>query len=671
MKKLFIIFVILVLAIFTLIFNIFGCDTWVALPDATARGLLVFAKNSDRTVFDCQPLMFYPRQKWTAGSQINLGRITIPQSPETYATLGSSPYWCWGYEEGINEYGVVIGNEGVFTKPLIDAIAAVRAGQGPPAGPTGMDLLRLGLERSKTARQAVEVIAGLIEKYGQFGSGMPGQGLDGAYDNSFLIADPREAWVLETAGTRWIAKRQEKGVASISNTLSLTSQWDLASPDMAKYAQQKGWWLAKPGLTFDFAKAYLPDLPELLAQRQRALTRSGCSLGLLKEKIGAVDEAWMMRIARDRSTSPSLDLDVTASSCVAVLPKTADELPVFWWAAGVPSSGCFIPVFVHGSKLPAIVSAAGTFGKKITPPDRVLADRFSDNSYWWLFRDLADKVNFDRQARNVVVRAEFDAIEKEFAASLPDIIRQAVSLRKTGKIDEAAAMLDTFTAGCIDKSVRTVNGLRKKFEPAPAEKKAESLPPALEELAGTYVANFGPYIDADWKVSVKDGRLFLEIPGRNALELKDPGQDGIRRLVVSDLAGVSFLRGAKNGIIAMKFSQGPQTFELPRKGVVLPPEIPLQQLQKYLGSYFGEKMKETLAIVIKNNCLALRIPGQKTYELRPPDKEGRWYFRVSPVAAVSFKETAAGDIESFTYHEGEGALIYKKVSVGPAKKNPF
>jgi len=668
MKKLFISVIILVLVILTSLFNIFGCDTWVALPDATARGLLIFAKNSDRTVFDCQPLMFYPGQKWTPGSQINLGRITIPQVSETYATLGSSPYWCWGYEEGINEYGVVIGNEGFSTKSLIEAIAAVRAGQGPPAGPTGMDLLRLGLERSKTARQAVEVIAGLVEKYGQFGSGIPGQGLDGAYDNSFLIADPREAWILETAGTRWIAKRHEKGIASISNTLTLTTRWDLASPDLADYARQKGWWLPTPGLAFDFAKAYLPDLPEW---RQRALTRSGCSLGLLKEKIGAVDEAWMMRIARDRSTSPSLDLDVTAGSCVAVLPKAADELPVFWWAAGVPSSGCFIPVFVHGSKLPAIVSAAGTFGKKVTPPDRVTADRFSENSYWWLFRDLADKVNLDWKARNAVVRAEFDALEKEFSAGLPDVVKQAVGLRKAGKIDDAAAMLDAFTAGCVEKSVRTVNGLRKKFGPGPTQEKAGSLPSALEELAGTYVANFGPYIDADWKVSVKDGRLFLEMPGRNALELKDPGQDGIRRLVISDLAGVSFLRGAKNSIIAMKSAQGPQTFELPRKGVVLPPEIPLDRLRKYLGSYYGEKMKETLEIVIKNNCLALKIPGRKTCELCPPDKEGRWYFRVSPVAAVSFKETAAGDVESFTYHESGGAFIYKKVPAGPARKKPF
>lgn len=88
-----------------------ACDTWIALPDATENGFTIFGKNSDRPLFDCQPLMFYPRKTWPAGSELNLGRLTVPQVEETYATMGSSPYWCWGYEEGINEYSVVIGNE--------------------------------------------------------------------------------------------------------------------------------------------------------------------------------------------------------------------------------------------------------------------------------------------------------------------------------------------------------------------------------------------------------------------------------------------------------------------------------------------------------------------------------------------------------------------------------
>ncbi|MHC4218268.1 MAG: hypothetical protein ACYSU7_07395, partial [Planctomycetota bacterium] len=94
------------------------CDTWVALSDVTASGMTIFAKNSDRPVFDCQPLYFHPRQTWPTGAVIDLGRTTVPQAPETYATIGSSPYWCWGYEEGMNEFGVAIGNEGIWTRVL-------------------------------------------------------------------------------------------------------------------------------------------------------------------------------------------------------------------------------------------------------------------------------------------------------------------------------------------------------------------------------------------------------------------------------------------------------------------------------------------------------------------------------------------------------------------------
>ncbi|HOY99906.1 MAG TPA: hypothetical protein PLL55_10965, partial [Candidatus Aminicenantes bacterium] len=97
------------LALFVLGLNIgflfapagFACDTWVALRDAVSRGRVLFAKNSDRTVFDSQPLALHPRKSWPAGAMIDLGRVSIPQAGETFATLGSGPYWCWGYEEGI------------------------------------------------------------------------------------------------------------------------------------------------------------------------------------------------------------------------------------------------------------------------------------------------------------------------------------------------------------------------------------------------------------------------------------------------------------------------------------------------------------------------------------------------------------------------------------------
>lgn len=321
--------ILLVIAIFGTTAGVNACDTWVALPDSTESDFTIFAKNSDRLLFDSQPLIFHPRKKWPQGSEIDLGRLTIPQVEETYASVGSSPYWCWGYEEGINEYSVAIGNEGVYTRVLAQDIDASKEGRGPALGPTGMDLLRLGLERGKTAREALDVITRLVEEYGQFGSGQPTMGINGAYHNSYIIADPAEAWVLETAGKHWIAKRFSQGTTSISNKLSITIDWDLVSSDLVQYAIEECWWPEDKTEIFDFEAAYSGDTPAIRAAATRAQTRATCSADLLGEKEGEITPGWMMRVARDRSSSPSIDLDQTASSAVAILSNTTDELPVF------------------------------------------------------------------------------------------------------------------------------------------------------------------------------------------------------------------------------------------------------------------------------------------------------------------------------------------------------
>ena len=83
-----------------------------------------------------------------------------------------------------------------------------------------MDLVRLGLERGKNARESLLAIAAVVQQHGQFGSASPTRGLNGAYHNSFIIADQKEAYILETAGTHWVAKRIQMGATSISNGVS-------------------------------------------------------------------------------------------------------------------------------------------------------------------------------------------------------------------------------------------------------------------------------------------------------------------------------------------------------------------------------------------------------------------------------------------------------------------
>ena len=67
---------------------------------------------------------------------------------------------------------------------------------------------RLALERTKTAKSAVELIGELIEKYGQGGVCFDASAnFTFGYDNSFLIVDTEEAWTLETCDHVWVAKQ--------------------------------------------------------------------------------------------------------------------------------------------------------------------------------------------------------------------------------------------------------------------------------------------------------------------------------------------------------------------------------------------------------------------------------------------------------------------------------
>ena len=184
------------------------CDCLVALPRATAEGRTIFAKNSDRPPDEPQRIEWLPPQY--EDGPVRTTHIEIEGAgSETVGVLVSRPWWLWGVEHGVNEAGVAIGNETIYT--TLDPRDA------PPAL-VGMDLVRLGLQRATTARAALEVMVGLLERYGQGGSGHVN--VDRPYWSSFLVADPAEAWVLETSGKAWAAE-WVGGTRAISNRTTI------------------------------------------------------------------------------------------------------------------------------------------------------------------------------------------------------------------------------------------------------------------------------------------------------------------------------------------------------------------------------------------------------------------------------------------------------------------
>ena len=190
------------------------CDTFVALPDATLGGELIFGKNSDRPGGEIQDVVSFPAQQHSAGESLQCTYLQIPQGLQTFAVILSKPRWMWGAEMGANEHGVVIGNEAVWTtEPYAET------------GLLGMDLVRLGLERGITAYDALQVIVNLMGEFGQGGNCAEHFSMN--YHNSYLIADETEAWVLETAGVYWVAEKTTSGTRSISNSLSIYGNGDL------------------------------------------------------------------------------------------------------------------------------------------------------------------------------------------------------------------------------------------------------------------------------------------------------------------------------------------------------------------------------------------------------------------------------------------------------------
>jgi dipeptidase len=181
------------------------CDTAVRLTDDGP----LFAKNSDRDPNEAQVLEWHARTDHDPGAGLRCTWIEIDQVPRTNAVVLSRPFWMWGAEMGANEHGVVIGNEAVFTTEPYG-----------PAGLTGMDLLRLALERASSAEQAVATIIELIETHGQ-GGGCGHENRAFTYHNSFLVADPDGAVVLETAGHRWATEVVDAPVRTISNALTI------------------------------------------------------------------------------------------------------------------------------------------------------------------------------------------------------------------------------------------------------------------------------------------------------------------------------------------------------------------------------------------------------------------------------------------------------------------
>ncbi|TFH21742.1 MAG: hypothetical protein E4H03_09930 [Myxococcales bacterium] len=402
-----------------------ACDSIVALPGSTRRGVTVFAKNSDRMpAEECQPLLQIAATDYAPGSTVRCQYIEIDQVAHTHAVLLSRPYWLWGGEHGVNEHGLAIGNHTIFAK---DAVA--------DRGLLGMDLVRLALERSEDAAAAVDLIIELIERHGQGGSGFVDS--NWPYHNSFLVADARAAWLLEASAGNWACKEVERTAAGTNHT-TIGTDWTRASAGCRAHAEAEGWLVERDG-RLDFAASYRDTsaIPAVVSSG-----RYRVSTGALAAGAGELDVAGFKRIMRDHYAAGDVYVpgappederffclcrhDVAGPTTASMVVELADpEFSPLLCRVSLcnPCTGVYLPVFPAGRVPVALQSGS--------------RDR-SEDSAWWRFKALLERVETNYATLGPRVRDYWQPVEEQLEL-------QACALRAQLGPDRSAVAVERMT----------------------------------------------------------------------------------------------------------------------------------------------------------------------------------------------------------------------------------
>lgn len=360
------------------------CDTVAAKAN---DGSWWLAKNSDREPSEAQLVEHLPRAR--RGGRVRCTHLEIDDVSETLEVVISRPFWMWGAEMGVNERGVAIGNEAVFTRLPLAKV-----------GLTGMDLLRLALERAASAREAVEVISTLLKAHGQGGRmGYRHRGF--SYASSFLIADRSEAWVLETAGSVWAAARAP-AVRSISNGLTLGAELDLVDDEAVAVARQRGWCTARAD--FDFTRSFSD---RWMARLAGAGARRACTATSATRAGGVLSLELMAEALRDHGDAGPIEGLVMQAPCAHAAPwptRTAGQTT----ASMVVHLGEAPRVWATGTSSPCLslfkpVPFGGGDAFDAGPAPRGRPD---PESLWWRHERLHRAVlaNFGERAPRVQAR---------------------------------------------------------------------------------------------------------------------------------------------------------------------------------------------------------------------------------------------------------------------------
>lgn len=223
-----------------------ACTNLIVGRNASADGSTIVSYSADSYGLFGE-LYHYPAGVHAKGTMIDIhewdtGKFLgkIEQARQTYNVIGN-----------MNEFQLTIGETTFGGLPqLVDTTGIIDYGS----------LIYLGLQRARTAREAIKVMTELVQEYGYYSSG-----------ESFTIADPNEVWIMEmigkgpgVRGAVWVAVRIPDDCISAHANQSRIHHFDMNdknncmySPDVISFAREKGLFTGV-NKDFSFADTYNP-----------------------------------------------------------------------------------------------------------------------------------------------------------------------------------------------------------------------------------------------------------------------------------------------------------------------------------------------------------------------------------------------------------------------------
>jgi secernin len=424
-----------------------GCDMVAALGRATVDGHTLFGHNSGQPGGRGQALRLVRGRPFELGQTVRTQHLELPQARHTCTVLGSQAAGAWGYEQGINEHGLVAGRAPLRTR--------LPAG----AGLNGSELVRLVLERAASARQAVDLLTDLVHRHGPGSSAA-----NAASDNAFLIADAQEAFAVETAGPFWVCQHVEE-VRALGAVCTIRQDWDRIARGLSEHAIAQGWSL-EDGNKLDFAGAVSPPLSEQSA----ALHRWGRATSLLGQQNRHIDLAFVRRILgnHDAEESPgeeepgrsalSLcqhsagpDETATAASLVVQLQADPGRLLCAWCAFGPPCLGVYFPVFLEGEL-----------------PEAFTAGEERPVSLWVRCRQLQAALDTNEEMADLI-REHLGRLQARFDQEAEEVAAEGAVRKQQGDVAHVQRQASLFMDHCLERFEEVLAGLMGKGRRAPVQ----------------------------------------------------------------------------------------------------------------------------------------------------------------------------------------------------------